>query len=94
MATSVTKEGDRVDIRFKDTGPGISKTYFSRLCDPFFTTKEVGPGVGLGLSISYGIIQKHRGPISVKQTGPKGTTFVLELPAYKEPQKISTREAT
>ncbi len=50
--------------------------------------------MGLGLSISYGIIQKHRGPISVKQTGPKGTTFVLELPAYKEPQKISTREAT
>ncbi len=48
----------------------------------------------LGLSISYGIIQKHRGRISGEQTGPKGTTFVLELPAYKEPQKISTGEAT
>lgn len=94
VATSVAMEGERVDLRFKDTGPGIPETYLSRLFDPFFTTKEVGQGVGLGLSISYGIIQKHQGRIYVEQTGPKGTTFVVELHAYKEPQKISTSEAT
>ena len=71
-------------IRFPDTGPGIPESYVSRLFDPFFTTKEVGKGVGLGLSISYGIIQKHMGRIYVEQTGPEGTTFVIELPVYRE----------
>jgi signal transduction histidine kinase len=44
----------------------------------------VGKGVGLGLSISYGIIQKHLGRISVERTGKEGTTFVIELPVYRE----------
>lgn len=87
VSTSVSKGGDQLDIRFKDTGPGISEIYLSRLFDPFFTTKEVGQGVGLGLSISYGIIQKHLGRIYVEQTGPKGSTFVIEFPVYKPSQE-------
>ena len=72
--------GEKVLIRFEDTGPGIPPHYLSRLFDPFFTTKEIGQGVGLGLSISYGIIQKHLGRIYVERTSPEGTVFVIELP--------------
>ncbi|MCK5347990.1 MAG: PAS domain-containing sensor histidine kinase, partial [Desulfobacula sp.] len=50
--------------------------------DPFFTTKEVGKSTGLGLSIVYGIIEEHGARISVKKTGSKGTTFILEFPMY------------
>ncbi|HZE21447.1 MAG TPA: ATP-binding protein, partial [Desulfobaccales bacterium] len=83
VSTTVTPEGDQVLIRFKDTGPGIPEAYRSRLFDPFFTTKKVGKGVGLGLSISYGIIQKHLGRIFVERTGPEGTVFVIELPVHR-----------
>jgi PAS domain S-box-containing protein len=84
VSTEVAPGGDVVQIRFQDTGPGIPENLLSRLFDPFFTTKEVGKGVGLGLSISYGIIQKHLGRISVERTGKEGTTFVIELPVYRE----------
>jgi signal transduction histidine kinase len=84
VSTEVAKGGDMVLIRFKDSGPGIPENLLSRLFDPFFTTKDVGKGVGLGLSISYGIIQKHLGRIYVERTGKEGTTFVIELPVYRE----------
>jgi PAS domain S-box-containing protein len=84
VTTACEAGGGLVSIRFQDTGPGIPESHLSRLFDPFFTTKEVGQGVGLGLSISYGIIQKHLGKIYVDQTGPEGTTFVVELPVFKE----------
>jgi PAS domain S-box-containing protein len=80
VVTSRVTEGDRVRLSFTDTGPGIPENLLGRLFDPFFTTKGVGKGVGLGLAISYGIIQKHLGRIFVEKTGPGGTTFVVELP--------------
>jgi signal transduction histidine kinase len=83
VSTTVAPQGGQVLIRFKDTGPGIPEVYRSRLFDPFFTTKKVGKGVGLGLSISYGIIQKHLGRIYVEHTGPEGTVFVIELPVHR-----------
>lgn len=83
VSTEVAQGGELVRVRFTDTGPGIPESHLSRLFDPFFTTKEVGKGVGLGLSISYGIIEKHLGRIAVADTGPQGTTFVVELPAAK-----------
>jgi len=91
VSTALSPGGDQIYLRFKDTGPGIPETYLSRLFDPFFTTKEVGQGVGLGLSISYGIIQKHLGRIYVDETGPAGTTFVIELPVYKESQEVPAK---
>ncbi len=94
VATSVTREGDRVDIRFKDTGPGISESYLSRLFDPFFFQQGGRPGYVVGAVHHLRHQPEPPGPISGEQTGPKGTTFVPELPAYKEPQKISTCEAT
>ena len=69
---------DRIRIRFKDTGPGISPEVLGHLFDPFFTTKE--KGTGLGLAISYGIIERHRGTIDVETELGKGSTFVVTLP--------------
>jgi PAS domain S-box-containing protein len=89
VSTSMAPERDLVRVSFQDSGPGIPEGHLHRLFDPFFTTKEVGRGVGLGLSISYSIIQKHLGRIYVAETGPQGTTFIIELPVYKEGQRGS-----
>jgi PAS domain S-box-containing protein len=94
VTTAVAPGGERVHIRFQDTGPGIPSHYLSRLFDPFFTTKEIGQGVGLGLSISYGIIQKHLGRIHVERTSPQGTVFVIELPVYREIKEKSAGSKT
>lgn len=72
----------KVFLEIKDTGKGIPHKNLSRIFDPFFTTKEVGKSTGLGLSIVYGIIEEHGGKISVKKTGAKGTTFIVEFPLY------------
>ncbi|MBI4386186.1 MAG: response regulator [Elusimicrobia bacterium] len=77
--------GQRVSIRFKDHGCGISPENLSRIFDPFFTTKPVGKGTGLGLSVSYGIIQQHKGMIRVESRPGAGSTFIVELPACKIP---------
>jgi two-component system NtrC family sensor kinase len=73
-------EGDNVRIEIADTGSGIPKEILSRIFDPFFTTKPIGTGTGLGLSLSYGIIQKHRGQIKVESELNRGTTFIITLP--------------
>ncbi len=72
--------GDRVEVRIRDSGKGMSKTTTERIFDPFFTTKTVGSGTGLGLSISYGVIEKHGGEIHVESEVGKGTTFIITLP--------------
>jgi two-component system NtrC family sensor kinase len=74
--------GDRVLIRFDDTGPGFSD--LNRAFDPFFTTKPVGKGTGLGLSICYGIVKEHGGDIYAVNKEPNGARIVLELPVYAD----------
>ena len=64
----------------RDTGTGIAKENLDKVYDPFFTTKGVGKGTGLGLSVTYGIIQEHRGTISVDSQPGRGTTFRIALP--------------
>ncbi|MDA2928442.1 ATP-binding protein [Acidobacteria bacterium AH-259-O06] len=67
-------------VEIQDSGVGISEQDVKRIYDPFFTTKDIGRGTGLGLSVSYGIIQELSGRISVESKRGKGTTFRLHLP--------------
>ncbi|HEX5816123.1 MAG TPA: PAS domain S-box protein [Methylomirabilota bacterium] len=71
-------DGDRVRLAVADTGRGIAAEDLAHIFDPFFTTKA--SGTGLGLSVSYGIVEDHRGTIDVESTPGKGTTFVVSLP--------------
>jgi signal transduction histidine kinase len=71
---------DHVVIEVEDDGNGIDPEHLDRIFDPFFTTKEVGKGTGLGLSMSYEIITRHGGTISVRSQPGEGTCFHIELP--------------
>jgi two-component system NtrC family sensor kinase len=73
-------EGDDIVVSITDDGKGIPTENLSRLFDPFFTTKPVGEGTGLGLYLSYEIMQKHKGSISVDSKVGSGTTFTLKIP--------------
>lgn len=76
----VRKIGENVEIKFKDTGKGIKKENLTKVFDPFFTTKPVGQGTGLGMSISYRVIQNHHGSINVESEVGQGATFTIVLP--------------
>jgi signal transduction histidine kinase len=82
LATYV--EGESVFITVSDTGPGIDKDVAAKIFEPFFTTKPAGQGTGLGLSVTYGIIQDHSGDISVRRADSGGAKFVIKLPLESE----------
>lgn len=73
---------DKVWVEVSDNGVGIAKENLNKIFEPFFTTKEHGAGTGLGLSLSYGIIQKHRGSLTVSSEPGVGTTFRIEIPVH------------
>jgi len=73
-----------VKISFTDTGVGIPEENLDKIFEPFFTSKEVGEGTGLGLSVSYGLIKNHGGEIKVKSKKDQGTTFTVILPVSGE----------
>ena len=73
-------EKDYLEISFKDNGRGIAPEDIDHIFAPFYTTKEAGKGTGLGLFVSYGIIEKHGGIIDVKSELGKGATFTIKLP--------------
>lgn len=77
--TTGTIESKGVFAKISDTGCGISEENMKKLFTPFFTTKEKGKGVGLGLAVCYGIIKRHNGKIEVKSEVEKGTTFTIKL---------------
>jgi len=72
--------GESVMITVLDTGPGIDEDVAAKIFEPFFTTKPAGEGTGLGLSVTYGIIQDHGGDISVERAESGGAKFVIKLP--------------
>jgi hypothetical protein len=75
--------GDQVEIRIRDTGPGIPAEIQARVFDPFFTTKEVGTGTGQGLAIAHAVVTgKHAGQLTFETAPGRGTTFVIRLPLY------------
>jgi two-component system NtrC family sensor kinase len=80
-----------IRITVKDSGCGISRHDLPYIFDPFFTTKTVGKGVGLGLSTSFGIIDRHKGTIHVKSEPGQGAEFVMELPVNAATPLVSTQ---
>jgi signal transduction histidine kinase len=79
ITVATRADGDLVIIQFADTGPGMSEP--ARVFDPFYTTRPVGQGTGLGLSACYGIIQEHGGKITCRNREMGGAVFQIELPA-------------
>lgn len=87
-----TDGGDYAWVEISDTGKGIPPEVLSRIFDPFFTTKPVGRGTGLGLSLSYGIVQQHNGTIDARSEPGVGTTFRVVLPV-KHHQAVAAAPA-
>ena len=79
----VFRKGSRVAVEVADSGTGIASENMSKVFEPFYTTKEVGQGTGLGLAVCYGIVSEHGGRISVRSNVGKGTTFSIFLPVIQ-----------
>jgi len=80
VETEHSLKDNSIIARIRDTGVGISRENCAALFEPFFTTKKRGKGVGLGLSVVYGIIEEHKGSINVESQVGGDTTFVVEIP--------------
>ena len=80
IRTRSMAETEEVILEFADTGPGIAPEVEEKIFEPFFTTKPPGSGTGLGLSVVYGIIQRHNGTIEVTSPPGGGATFIIKLP--------------
>ncbi|BDG07376.1 sensor histidine kinase [Anaeromyxobacter paludicola] len=81
VRTQLLEQAHQVEVSFCDTGPGIRPEHLAKIFDPFFTTKE--SGTGLGLSVVYGIVQRHHGHVEVKSDLGKGTCIHIRLPAME-----------
>jgi two-component system NtrC family sensor kinase len=79
LKTTSTRDNSLV-VEVSDNGIGIAPENVAKIYDPFYTTKGVGRGTGLGLAVSYGIVQEHSGHISVESAPGRGTTFRIALP--------------
>jgi signal transduction histidine kinase len=73
-------QGSRLSLTFEDTGSGITTEHLPHIFDPFFTTKDVGEGTGLGLAVTYSLVQRMGGTIGVESQPGQGTRFVVTLP--------------
>lgn len=82
------REGDAFVVRVEDTGSGVDAEHFARIFDPFFTTKPTGQGVGLGLSVSMGIVRAHEGSLEVENLAAEaggGARFTMRIPVSSDP---------
>jgi two-component system NtrC family sensor kinase len=84
VSTRSIAHGDQVELQVRDDGVGIPPEILPHIFDPFTTTKEVGKGVGLGLAVSKGIVERHGGRIEVSSELGVGTTFQVILPVHVE----------
>lgn len=89
LTVSASNEGNELVLNISDTGSGILEEHMDKLFTPFFTTKSIGKGTGLGLPTTYGIIKMHKGKINVTSNadpgkGETGTTFTIRLPQFNE----------
>ena len=81
---TVMSDSKHIEIRVKDTGPGVPEDMQCKIFDPFFTTKPVGKGTGLGLSVCVGLIRDHGGSIDVISEAGEGATFIVRLPIAED----------
>ncbi len=84
ITTCFDEKKNKVVVVFEDTGTGIPEDIIEKIFDPFFSTKETGKGTGLGLAVSYGIIERHRGTIEVRSRPGEGTVFTIRFPVKAE----------
>ncbi len=80
IITELDKLKSTVNVKIKDTGPGIKEEHINSIFDPYFTTKQMGEGTGLGLAVSHGIIEMYGGDLSVESEYGKGAAFILSFP--------------
>lgn len=80
IAASKPEDQELLEIVVRDTGRGIPEEVLSEIFTPFYTTKQLGKGTGMGLSIVYGVVKMHSGEISVDSEVGKGATFTIRLP--------------
>lgn len=84
VVTRMQSDPDRIYVEVSDNGSGLKEEDLTRVFDPFFTTREVGQGTGLGLSVCYGIIREHGGQITARNGEVGGAVFTIELPVMAE----------
>ncbi len=83
----------RIEVEIRDKGKGIPKEDLNKIFNPFYTTKDVGGGIGLGLSVVHSIVKDHGGSISVKSKMGEGTSFSIRLPVRRSALRIGVRSA-
>ncbi len=91
--SSDIRSGTYIRLTMSDSGHGMSKAVTEKIFDPYFTTKEIGKGSGMGLAVVHGIVKNHGGAITVDSQPGKGSVFTIRLPAITEKpaSKIRTR---
>jgi two-component system, NtrC family, sensor kinase len=92
LTVQTRRHNNGIRISFHDDGPGMEPETRRRVFDPFFTTKDPGEGTGLGLTISYGIIEEHGGQLTVESQPGRGSTFIIELPVVQGRESPRTNE--
>jgi signal transduction histidine kinase len=88
--STLSSDDHSLTIEVSDSGIGIAPEDVAKIYDPFYTTKGVGRGTGLGLAVSYGIVQEHSGHISVESTPGQGTIFRITLPTAPARARLQT----
>jgi PAS domain S-box-containing protein len=91
-ASASAREGQFVHLSVTDTGSGIAPEHLARIFEPFYTTKDIGKGTGLGLATVYGVVNQHRGWIEVESTLGSGTRFDIFLPAVARATSVGATE--
>jgi signal transduction histidine kinase len=87
VRTGLTPDGAALALSIEYNGEGVRAENLNRIFDPFFTTKPEGKGVGLGLAVSYGIVEAHGGDIAVASKPGEGSKFTVTLPLSSSPEE-------
>jgi two-component system, NtrC family, sensor kinase len=93
LTIHLRQEQDTIVVQFTDSGCGIPEDLQAKIFNPFFTTKPIGEGSGIGLSIIQRIIEQHKGTISLTSSQPGKTTFTVTLPINYEGEDHQVQEA-